>query len=175
MIGCALGELNLNRSITAIRCCDCHSALLKESLKCNCESCGRMICGKCMLVYEVVVSVPSNRMEAESETEEVRKCCRFCTDTNLMGSCKSGGKVHPSASSQLSSETPSTSYGDDQEKASGTLGSDFLPSPRVCCAVLAPEYHNQSHDNVTCSTFTSSSGQLLPVSVQRSSSRYIFL
>lgn len=168
MIGCPLGDLN--RPITAIRCCDCRSALSKDSPKCDCESCGRMICEKCMHVYECVVSVPSNGLDAASETEDIRRCCRFCIETNLMSSCKSGGKVHPSASSPLTFETPSTSCGDDQEKPSGTV---ILRSPGVC-AVLAPKYHSYSPDNMTCSNFASPSGQLLPVSVRRSSTRYIY-
>ncbi|KAL9664784.1 hypothetical protein QQ045_020192 [Rhodiola kirilowii] len=170
MIGCVAGELN--RPITVIRSCVCGSALSKESPKCNFESCGRMMCEKCMHVYECVVSVPSNGLDAasETETEEIRRCCRFCAETNLMSSSKSGGKVHPSASSHQSCESSSPSCGDGKEKANGTTGHDFLRSPGVC-AVLAPKYHSYSPDNVTCSTFASCSSQLFPVSVQRSSSR----
>uniref|UniRef100_A0A7N1A8F9 1-phosphatidylinositol-3-phosphate 5-kinase n=3 Tax=Kalanchoe fedtschenkoi TaxID=63787 RepID=A0A7N1A8F9_KALFE len=167
MISCVAGESN--RPITQIRTCDCGFAS-EVSTKCNCESCGRMMCEKCMHEYECVVSVPSNELDSASETEEIRRCCRYCVETNILSSSKSGGKVHPSALSQQICESPSTSSGDGKEKVNGMVGHDYLRSPRVC-AVLAPKYHSYSPDKVTCSNFSSYSGPLFPVSVQRSCSR----
>uniref|UniRef100_A0A7N0TLC9 1-phosphatidylinositol-3-phosphate 5-kinase n=2 Tax=Kalanchoe fedtschenkoi TaxID=63787 RepID=A0A7N0TLC9_KALFE len=168
MISCVAGEFN--RPVTLIRSCDCGSASSEVSTKCSCESCGRMMCEKCMHEYECVVSVPSNGLDAASETEEIRRCCRVCVETNLLSSSKSGGKVHPSALAQQTSESPSISRCDGKKKANGTVGHDYLES-RGVCPVLAPKYHSYSPEKMNCSTFTSYSAPLLPVLTQRSSSR----
>ncbi|KAL8549602.1 hypothetical protein ACS0TY_008446 [Phlomoides rotata] len=125
--------------------CHCEEKALNSCIKYHCQSCGRLLCGKCVHgVASFDVASPSLKKTMEAVVNI--KTCNLCFELGPITNRKCSGKVYPSESLRHSSEPPSSS--NSSERFEGH-------SPRA----------------LTRTTEESFSDNLSPVYVHRSSSR----
>lgn len=99
------GELQMTGKSCKI-CYQCDSNLSEFSLKYQCRSCGRVLCGNC--VHELA----SGHLKETKEAVFDIKFCKFCFELGPWSNCASmySGKVYPSESPRQSPESPSPSF-----------------------------------------------------------------
>lgn len=142
-------------------CCGCDIKFSEFWIRYHCQSCGRVLCGKCLWGFESYIVASS---------EENINSCKFCSEVSLRreGGRKNSEKIHPSASPRESPEPPSPCFGG--EKTDGTVNSELIHSDRLACFLEARDY-GYSPRAATSSTVTSNRGYPSPVSVRRFYSR----
>lgn len=115
-------------------CCDCNRNNNEMSLKYNCKSCGRLLCGKCIQGCDL--------SDLKSENSGVRETtnCKFCSSFNG----KYSDKVHPSDSPHESprknTEPPSPCFSVDGGRTSSTLNSEFSQNNHFECYLQVQDY-----------------------------------
>lgn len=125
----------------------CEDSTLNSCFKYHCQSCGRLLCGKCVKgVASFDVVGPSCLKETLEAVVNI-KTCKLCFELGPISNRKCSGKVYPSESPRHSPEPPSPSYSDER-------------------------FEGHSPHALTQTTEESFSDYLSPVSVHRSSSRY---
>ena len=142
-------------------CSECDTQFSEFWIRYHCQSCGRMLCGRCLWGFESYIVASS---------EENIKSCKFCSEVSLRheGGRKYSEKIHPSASPRESPEPPSPCFGD--ERTDGTVNSELIHSDRLARYLEARDY-GFSPRVATSSSVTSNSGYPSPVSVPRFYSR----
>lgn len=142
-------------------CCECDTQLSEFWIRYHCQSCGRMLCGKCLWGFESYIVASS---------EENIKSCKFCSEVTLRreGGRKYSEKIHPAASPRESPEPQSPCEGSD-----GTVKSEFIHSDRLAHFIEARDY-GYSPRAANSSIATSNSCYPSPVSDRRFYSRYFF-
>ncbi|KAK6146796.1 hypothetical protein DH2020_020665 [Rehmannia glutinosa] len=99
--------------MTDNNCCHCEANILNSCLKYHCQSCGRLLCGKC--VEEGLASLdlagPSRLKETTRAVFNI-KTCKFCFELGPLSKSvwMCCGKVYPSESPRQSSEPPSPCF-----------------------------------------------------------------
>ncbi|XP_042511075.1 putative 1-phosphatidylinositol-3-phosphate 5-kinase FAB1C isoform X2 [Macadamia integrifolia] len=147
-------------------CFNCEMHLTEFSLHNHCQSCGRVLCGKC--VQAMGASVVSVGCETIKDGRQV-KYCKFCFGSNV--GHEAGGhyvdKIDHS-STQWSPELAVSCLSNEilnVENNSKTFQSDHLTH------FLEEESHGSSPYAVTASSMESSISYLSPVSIRCSSNR----
>ncbi|XP_043699937.1 putative 1-phosphatidylinositol-3-phosphate 5-kinase FAB1C [Telopea speciosissima] len=148
-------------------CCNCEIRLTEFSLHYHCQSCGRVLCGKC--VQAVGASVVSDGWENTTKAERLIKCCNFCFEVNI--GHEAGGQYNDKidhSSIQWSPEQAVSCLSSDilnDENNSKTFQSDHLTH------FLEAESHGSSPHAVAGYSMGSSISYLSPMSIRCSSSR----
>lgn len=142
-------------------CSECDTKFSEFWIRYHCQSCGRMLCGKCLWGFESYIVASS---------EENMKSCKFCSEVILRRESgrKHSEKIHPSASPRESPEPPSPCFGG--EKIDGTVNSKLIHSDRLAPYIESRDY-GFSPRAATSSTATSCSGYPSPVCDRRFYSR----
>ncbi|KAK6122337.1 hypothetical protein DH2020_043957 [Rehmannia glutinosa] len=98
--------------MTDNNCCHCEANILNSCLKYHCQSCGRLLCGKCVEgLASLDVAGPSRLKETTRAVFNI-KTCKFCFELGPLSKSfrMCCGKVYPSESPRQSPEPPSPCF-----------------------------------------------------------------
>ncbi|KAK4423472.1 putative 1-phosphatidylinositol-3-phosphate 5-kinase FAB1C [Sesamum alatum] len=93
-------------------CCRCEVKLLSSCLKYHCQSCGRLLCGKCVQGLASMDVIAPSRLRETMEAVCSIKTCRLCVELGPVSKAaqRCSGKIFPSDSPTQSPEPPSPSF-----------------------------------------------------------------
>lgn len=97
-------------------CYECEVDLTESSLKYQCQTCARLLCGKCVQDYGPLDDVVSGDSQSRIGSIIYIKSCMFCSNlsTQPKAGRKYNDKIYPAESPRQSPETPSPSCTGDR-------------------------------------------------------------
>uniref|UniRef100_A0A7N0UCP9 1-phosphatidylinositol-3-phosphate 5-kinase n=2 Tax=Kalanchoe fedtschenkoi TaxID=63787 RepID=A0A7N0UCP9_KALFE len=151
-------------------CSVCHMDFVDHLRRYNCQTCGCVMCGKCLQGYKSVITVTVNCMDSDKKAGAFIKSCKVCAegDLHLANQKMSSGKVHPSVSLRKSLEPYTLLLAGGTGRREGDISGQQTPRDHFSGTVDACD--NCSSPN-TGSSAASLSGHPSPVSVSESSCR----
>lgn len=111
-ISCGFEMTDINGTL----CCHCNNSMLDSSIKCKCESCGRLLCGDCVQGLASMNLVSTGCLKETTETVFKINLCQFCSELGPHGQNvrRCSGKVYPSEIPRQSPEPPSPSFSGEE-------------------------------------------------------------
>lgn len=102
--------------INGTSCCHCNNSRLDSSIKCKCESCGRLLCDDCVQGLASMNLVSTGGLKETLETAFKINLCQFCSELSPHGQNvrRCSGKVYPSEFPRQSPEPPSPSFSGEE-------------------------------------------------------------
>lgn len=97
-------------------CYECEVDFTESSRKYQCQTCGRLLCGKCVQDYGLLDDVLSGDSKSRTGSVIPLKSCKFCSNlsTQRKAGRKYSDKIYPAESPRESPEPPSPSCNGDR-------------------------------------------------------------
>ncbi|XP_073135211.1 putative 1-phosphatidylinositol-3-phosphate 5-kinase FAB1C [Henckelia pumila] len=151
--------------IDCTSCCHCNNSMLDPSIKCKCESCGRLLCGDCVQGLAPMNLVSTGSVKETMETAFKIKLCQFCSELGPHGQNvrRCSGKIYPSESPRQSPEPPSPSFsgeefdGDSPYALTRSSDVSFSNHPSPLSVNLSPSRTDEDEGEEFTSSFFSKS------------------
>ncbi|KAL0326909.1 UNVERIFIED_CONTAM: putative 1-phosphatidylinositol-3-phosphate 5-kinase FAB1C [Sesamum angustifolium] len=148
-------------------CCLCEVKLLNSCVKYHCQSCGRLLCGKCVQGLASMDVIAPTRLRETMEAVCSIKMCKLCVELGPLSKAaqKCGGKIYPSDSPRQSPEPPSPSFSgersDNQSPHALTRNSDesFSDHPSPVSDHLSPSRSDDDEEEDSTSHFFSATSE----------------